>query len=70
MRRTIIETHDEIMSIIRHMFLKNTCVAISNVSSELKIDRRTIVRHLKLAEIDNVGHFIDCSKEIFCKNGK
>lgn len=68
MSKDIIQVHREIISILKNKFVKNVCVLIIDIAKEVKMDKRTVRRHLKIAEIDGVGYFGDSDKNIFCES--
>lgn len=68
MKENLVSTHKKIIYALRHMTEENNngIVKISKLASTVKADIRTIKKHLELAEIHDIGKFLDDEKTIFC----
>lgn len=49
----------------------STCIIISELSKEIKMDPRLLRKHLEVMEIDGYGHFTNPQKRhLFCSEKK
>ena len=50
---------------------KSNCVIVSELAKEMKMDPRTLRKHLEVMEIDGYGYFCDSkTRHLFCKMKK
>lgn len=68
MKEDFVNTHKRIMSALKEMVEKNNneVIKISILANIANADTRTVRKHLEIAQIHNIGKFIDNDKTIFC----
>ena len=67
-----VETHKKVKKTVEEKTTKKDCgcVSVNDIAVELKMDPRTVRKHLGLMEVDEYGKYLDADKKIFCsKNG-
>jgi len=63
-----IAKHQQIKNKLVELVKENehACVDVSQLTSQLGMDIRTVRAHLKIMEVDTVGVFMDPSEKQFC----
>ena len=66
MSKNYVKRHDEIIRQLEEMTQVDACIQVNSLAREVKSDPRTVRKHLEIAELDELGKFVNQDKSVFC----
>jgi DNA-binding transcriptional ArsR family regulator len=66
--RDYIARHEQIIKELAEMAngSESACFSVARIAARLGMDQRTVRAHLRIAEADRVGAFVDAEQKQFC----